>query len=510
MTRSTGQRRFHLKDTQPSDPAIKRLSDWSPANRNFYLRFRKWLQDGGYSDSSLNIYGCAARLALGWLDTPYWDIDPQEDIDRVREYIARRYASQATCDSYNKGLLKLAEYLYAKGRRTRPEKPINWETYLDSLPEWLHTDIRAYIAYRRRTWLPDTQHKSTITSLSQLTLSLRWMAVHAPLDSIEEIAPALWFDYLDDRLDAGRSHSTINTHLRILQDFLRFLAEQERPVCQRMLRVRPIECGSRLPRDVPQEHIQQLIEQIEIDASSTNTRIRRMGIMDRAWFLLMLYSGLRSGEIRRLRRDDLDLKGRRVRIVQSKGLKDRVVFIPQDTTGALQTYLQVRGVAMTDHVFIYRHRPLTPTYCIQRMRTYGRRCDIHVTPHQLRHCCATFLLNAGAPVLTVQAILGHRYVDTTLRYARLYDGTVAADYYRAMDEIERHLALQEDVNYPAPSLGQLLALVDSLQAGTLNDAQRETVLALRTGLLALAQHMVESSHKSTAQLSDSDPAANSV
>ena len=72
MTRSTRKRRFHFKDKQPSDPAIKRLSDWLPANRAFYMRFRRWLEDGGYSESSLHIYGCAARLALGWLDTPYW------------------------------------------------------------------------------------------------------------------------------------------------------------------------------------------------------------------------------------------------------------------------------------------------------------------------------------------------------------------------------------------------------------------------------------------------------
>ncbi len=48
-------------------------------------------------------------------------------------------------------------------------------------------------------------------------------------------------------------------------------------------------------------------------------------------------------------------------------------------------------------------------------------------PHQLRHSCATLLLNAGAPVLTVQTLLGHEWVDTTLGYACLYDGTVAAD-----------------------------------------------------------------------------------
>jgi hypothetical protein len=48
------------------------------------------------------------------------------------------------------------------------------------------------------------------------------------------------------------------------------------------------------------------------------------------------------------------------------------------------------------------------------------------------------LLNAGAPVLTVQTILGHKFIDTTLGYARLYDGTVAADYYEASIKLARN------------------------------------------------------------------------
>ena len=159
---------------------------------------------------------------------------------------------------------------------------------------------------------------------------------------------------------------------------------------------------------------------------------------------------------------------------------------------------------------MHRYQPSTPSHCSARMRTYSRRCGVDVTPHQLRHCCGTFLLNANAPVLTVQAILGHKYVDTTLRYARLYDGMVAADYYRAIDQVERHLALQEDAGRPAPSIGQLLALVDSLQAGTLNDTQRETVRELRMGLLALAERKADLLHNRTAPSNGNDPAANLV
>jgi integrase len=175
------------------------------------------------------------------------------------------------------------------------------------------------------------------------------------------------------------------------------------------------------------------LDQIEADAASSHAGIRRMGVMDWAWCLLMLHSGLRTGEVHRLRLSDLDLEGRRVRIEQSKGLKDRIVCLSQVTVKALRVYLEIRGPATSDHVFLYRHQPLSESYCGQRLRTYSDRCGVRVTPHQLRFSCATLLLNAGAPILTVQTTLGHKFLDTTLRYARLYDGTVAADYANRSD-----------------------------------------------------------------------------
>ena len=159
---------------------------------------------------------------------------------------------------------------------------------------------------------------------------------------------------------------------------------------------------------------------------------------------------------------------------------------------ALRAYLDLRGPADSDHVFIYRHQPLSVSYCYERLRTYAARCGLRVTPHQLRHSCATLLLNAGAPILTVQTVLGHKHIDTTLGYARLYDGTVAADYYRAMDEIERRLAVPDDAGTTTPpESGQLLSLVDALRDGTLNAKQQKMVYALRAAILRLGERQAE-------------------
>ncbi len=64
----------------------------------------------------------------------------------------------------------------------------------------------------------------------------------------------------------------------------------------------------------------------------------------------------------------------------------------------------------------------------------------------------------------------------------LYDGTLAADYYSAMNKVERQLALPEDAAKETPSLGELIALTDALRNGLLNPAQTEIVRALREGL----------------------------
>lgn len=77
---------------------------------------------------------------------------------------------------------------------------------------------------------------------------------------------------------------------------------------------------------------------------------------------------------------------------------------------------------------------------------------------------------AARPTLTVQTILGHKHVDTTLGYARLYDGTVAADYYRAIAQVEQRFASQDATPTVVPSVGEFLALVDALHNGTLSES----------------------------------------
>jgi len=82
-------------------------------------------------------------------------------------------------------------------------------------------------------------------------------------------------------------------------------------------------------------------------------------------------------------------------------------------------------------------------------------------------------------------------LDTTLGYARLYDGTIAADYYRAMSQVEQWFHLPESRSTPIYSPAELVALLDSLARGTLNENQRETLHSVRLGILALESQVVK-------------------
>ncbi len=62
---------------------------------------------------------------------------------------------------------------------------------------------------------------------------------------------------------------------------------------------------------------------------------------------------------------------------------------------------------------------------------------------------------------------------------------IAADYYRAMSQVERLFQLSESRQVPLSTPAELVALVDTLGNGTLNERQRETVQALREGILSL-------------------------
>ena len=103
----------------------------------------------------------------------------------------------------------------------------------------------------------------------------------------------------------------------------------------------------------------------------------------------------------------------------------------------LQNYLMAREPASTDHLLIYKGVAVKGHLLPDRLRVLGQKADIEpMTPHRLRHTIATFLINQGMPITSLQKFLGHQDINKTLIYARVYDETVRNQFASAMAHIE--------------------------------------------------------------------------
>jgi site-specific recombinase XerC len=204
----------------------------------------------------------------------------------------------------------------------------------------------------------------------------------------------------------------------------------------------------------------------------------------------MWHGGLRLGEVEELRLEDLALPNRKLMVRQGKCRKDRAIYLTDTAVRAVQEYLIVRGQGADDHVFLYRHLPVCKDLLHCRIKAAGQRVGVKVTPHQLRHTCATQLLNAGCKITSIQQLLGHRKLDSTLIYARVHDETVASDYYAAMARIEKSLEIpakshdvKEQANEDTIPRVQLLAVIEQLAVPQLR-------LEVRLDLVAQMRHLL--------------------
>jgi integrase/recombinase XerD len=219
--------------------------------------------------------------------------------------------------------------------------------------------------------------------------------------------------------------STQGTHIYLLQRLFRFL--ERRGVVLRdptLNLVRP--SWRRLPRAViNQAQSRRLVA--KPDPSTPR------GKRDRAILELLYGTAVRVGECERLDLADVDLGKGLVMIRSGKGKKDRIVPIVGRAAAAVDLYLrEARSLLLKDPreraLFLNRRGARVNVKRIQDLvRTNAKAAglEIRVTPHTLRHGCATHLLQGGADVRHVQQLLGHANVQTTALYTHVVPGELA-------------------------------------------------------------------------------------
>lgn len=235
--------------------------------------------------------------------------------------------------------------------------------------------------------------------------------------------------FIEREQDRGNKITTVKTKLVSVQAFLRYLVEEglvSADIFGRRIRLHLPEC---LPRAMDPDDLRKLFSVIE-------------DIRDRAMIMVLLRTGMRIGELLHTRVADVHIKERRIEIYEGeKNRLGRVVYLGDDAAMALRKWLKRRNPS--EEYLIYTQRGAdkmsysTARAIFQRYIGQAGLADRGYSLHTLRHTFATEFLNAGMRLECLQALLGHRCIEETRRYARLTDKTREEEYFRAMLKIER-------------------------------------------------------------------------
>jgi site-specific recombinase XerD len=424
----------------PNYPSPRPTTEWPNENVALLEHYRDWLVSGGISPAVVSqLYIPMAGHVLGLNLKPHAQLDLDADLVRAMDYVKAKRLSVEWTDMSRNALDKFRLFLrQQRGQFEINLRPVGRAHYCAGLPDWLVEQLERYHHLMQGHWRPARSNEQSLRFWSNHTHLWRWLCERYTLTGPLDVKRQYLLDYIDHSLVAGYAASTINNHLRSFHAFLLYLQEQDFRVPQALLRVPFLKQPDRLPRFLTDEHVCRLRDDFEQRVTQARfSAQRRDAVLDRAAFYLMWHAGLRLGEVEELRLEDLDLPGRKLMVRQGKGRKDRAVYLTDTTVRAVQDYLTARGQGPTDHVFLYRNKPVCKDLIRSRVKAAGERVGVQVSPHRLRHTCATQLLNAGCRVTSIQKLLGHRHIDSTLIYARVHDQTVSADYYAAMVRIEK-------------------------------------------------------------------------
>jgi len=214
--------------------------------------------------------------------------------------------------------------------------------------------------------------------------------------------------------------ASVNLALAALDSFYSYLG-LGRPV------VRREELPGRAPRALSREDQRRLMRSAE-----------RCSARDRAIVVVLLYTGLRLGELVALDVDDVRTSARKGLVIVRSGKGDEYREVPLNALArqALEEWLterkQLAEVAQRAVFLARAGSRLSKRSVDDVVRRVGKDAGLTLSPHVLRHTCLTALVRQGTDLVLVAELAGHRRVDTTRRYSLPSD----ADRRMAMEGIQ--------------------------------------------------------------------------
>ncbi|HUI79436.1 MAG TPA: site-specific tyrosine recombinase XerD [Bryobacteraceae bacterium] len=224
--------------------------------------------------------------------------------------------------------------------------------------------------------------------------------------------------YLDHLYASGLGSRSVARHVTTLRGFFGFLLREGLISSDPSEHLRTPKMWQTIPKFLNLDQIERLL--------ALPDRSRPAGLRDRAMLELLYASGLRVSELCGLGVSDLNLEMGVLRTT-GKGNKQRLVPVGKEAIQSVREYLKSgRGALLKGRASRYlfvtaRGTSMTRQAFWKLLTGYGKQAGMFhgITPHVLRHSFATHLLEGGADLRSVQAMLGHSDISTTQIYTHV-------------------------------------------------------------------------------------------
>lgn len=262
----------------------------------------------------------------------------------------------------------------------------------------------------------------------ELSFFRRFVEENTDLSDIDDLTAQTLRLYMTSLYDRNLAPGTVHHKCSALINFLGAIYDENKFYTDLRPHIALPRTGRKLPATILSEkETQRVFAYLEelTGALHIHDYTEAVLMRDHAMLELMYSTGVRLAEVIALDLCDIDYDTGLVQVRGGKGGKDRVVPIGATSLMVLRRYVHdARPVIATDPnaLFVTRFGWRTGVQTVRDMLTRvmkGAAVDRHVTPHAIRHTCATHLLNNGADIRYVQELLGHASLSSTQVYTHV-------------------------------------------------------------------------------------------
>jgi len=241
--------------------------------------------------------------------------------------------------------------------------------------------------------------------------------------------------WISTRLDQNYSKVTINIRLRVIRAFCNWLVREGHLPESPLKQVKQLRVPRQYPYVLSEPQVQALFKAVNRDNWT--------GKRNWAMLLLFLDGMLRLSELLNLETGDVSLQIRSIRVRHGKGDKERIVFMGRRLTRAMQDWLQIREYPLVDdRLFVtsrgYRLEYRNVERIIERLAAKAGVEGVRCSPHTLRHTGATLFIRYGGDPFSLQRLLGHSDISTTMIYVHMA-GTALREAHAKASPVDRLL-----------------------------------------------------------------------